>query len=173
MNDQNRRWEVAVVLLLLVAGGVLGLVATSWVWGRADIGPAMTESTPTVTGRELLPSGRAVAFLALASASALLATRRTGRTLIGAILAFAGLAAAASSYRLALELPARAGPLWSAVAGLLIFAAGVFTVARARGWPEMSPRYQHTRLPPSSAERPTSQQTWDALDRGEDPTSGM
>jgi uncharacterized membrane protein (TIGR02234 family) len=191
VSDRKPGWEVAVVLLLLVGGGVLGLVVTSWVWGHAFIDDGVTESTLDVTGRELLPLGRAMAVLALAAAIALLATRGTGRFLIGSILAFAGLAQAVYSFNLARELTTRvmdwateAGfavvgtdadpsrPLWNAAAGLLVFVAGVLVAARGQAWPGLSRRFQRAGKGPAQDERPTSQQSWDALDRGEDPTAG-
>jgi uncharacterized membrane protein (TIGR02234 family) len=191
VSDRKRGWEVAVVLLLLVGGGVLGLVATSWVWGHALIDEGVSKSTLDVTGWELLPLGRAIAVLALASAIALFATRWRGRFLIGSVLAFAGLAQAVYSFNLARELSTRvmvwateAGfvavgaeadpsrPMWNAAAGLLISAAGVLVAIRGQAWPGLSRRFQRAGTAPARDERPTSQQSWDALDRGEDPTIG-
>ena len=170
---------------------MLGLVVTSWAWGYALIDDGVTESTLDVTGQELLPLGQAIAVLALASAIALLATRGTGRLLLGSVLAFAGLAQAAYSYNLVRDLPTRvmdwateAGfaavgaeadpsrPMWNAAAGLLIFVAGVFVAARGQAWPGLSRRFQRTGTPLAQDERPTSQQSWDALNHGEDPTVG-
>jgi uncharacterized membrane protein (TIGR02234 family) len=61
--------------------------------------------------------------------------------------------------------------------GLVLLAAGALTVVRGRHWPGMSSRYE---TPAARASRETAsvreQSTtpkglWDALDRGEDPTT--
>jgi membrane protease YdiL (CAAX protease family) len=48
--------------------------------------------------------------------------------------------------------------------------AGGWIAVRGPRWPSMGRRYERTPQPPP-AERLTSRETWDALDRGDDPTT--
>ena len=117
------------------------------------------------------------------------ATRRIGRVLIGSTLAVAAVYAGLSSTRLGISLTddvrdwaAEAGHdilgatggsaemNWYLIACVLIFLAGGWIAVRGPSWPSMGGRYERTRRPPS-AESLTSRETWDALDRGDDPTT--
>jgi hypothetical protein len=53
--------------------------------------------------------------------------------------------------------------------GLLVLAAGVIAVVRGRRWAQMGSRYDAPGAARLSAEG--SPALWDALDRGEDPTT--
>lgn len=188
----------AATLAVLLAGGVLCLVASGLTVGVAQ--PTGRVVPPvTVTVRDALPALQAVGLLALAAVVAVHATRRTGRRLIGALLAVAGIGSAAWAAWSALDLAAAvarqaAGPdgaggyavqavqpaavALAVAGGLLVGAAGLAVVVRGPGWPGMGTRYERggwaaergsTSGQPHSAEQ-GERATWDALDRGEDPT---
>jgi Tryptophan-associated transmembrane protein (Trp_oprn_chp) len=190
MTDRAHRWEIAVVLVLLVTGGALGMVVTNSVWGRAYTDDSLLEMAMDVTGLELLPVAQTVAILALVATIGIWLTRGWGRRLLGTVLAAAGLAIAGSSYALARDLPTRvtdwagetgfvalgadADPsraLWNTVAGLLICVAGGWIAVRGSRWPTLGRRYERGPNRRTAAEPLTSQQSWDALDRREDPTA--
>ena len=79
--------------------------------------------------------------VALAGVVAIAATRGWARALIGAVLAAAGVA----------SLPR----------GALLALAGAFVAVRGPRWPALGARYEVV----------TEHDAWDALDRGEDPTT--
>jgi uncharacterized membrane protein (TIGR02234 family) len=187
----QRRGTVAylVVLGVLLVGAVLCLVGSGMSWGsaqRADL----VSSEVAVSGGDLVPAGQAVGLLGLAAVVAVHATRRWGRRLVGVVLVAAGISVLAQTYRawrdLAdgvmqyLEGPAGGGefagpvtfwggPLIMAAGGAAVAAAGVAVAAWGPRWPGMGARYER---PTSSraAKEPGERATWDALDRGEDPT---
>ncbi len=200
MNRWYRR-ELVVALVLLVAGGVLCVVAGSRVWGEGLVDDGLSTTVQQVTGRDLFPLGPAVGLVALAAVIAVPATRRTGRRIVGVLLAFAGLATAIGAYGLALELTthvstwleptpevtgmvseASAESNWAlltSLGGLLVALAGVAVAVRGSRWPGMGRRYERGTLagdaPNGVAKDPSGsgagRETWEALDRGEDPTS--
>lgn len=164
MTRRPRR-ELAGACILTLAGAVIVLLAGGrrWVAGRPP-GAA-------VTGNELLPSAHALALVALAGVVALLAARHRARLAVGVALAVAGLVIAGSAAdRLGEATPA--WPILTMAGGLLVAGAGVLTVARGRAWPALGARYDAPadRLP-VNRQPPTDSDAWDALDRGEDPTS--
>jgi len=189
--------EYGAALVVLVTGGVLCLVAASRPWGEATVHDGLAATTTAVTGRDLFPLAPAVGLLAVAAVVAVPAARRVGRRVVGTVLVAAGLATALGSYGLALELPARVmtwaersgsttGPVEEAIAepnwarltvlgGVLIAGAGLAVAVRGPRWPGMGTRYERdarageprTDPPPTV----TGRETWDALDRGDDPTA--
>jgi uncharacterized membrane protein (TIGR02234 family) len=60
-----------------------------------------------------------------------------------------------------------------AVGGAALVAGGLLTIGRGRGWPAMGARYER-RAPPAPTGTGDAARdgmaTWDAIDRGEDPT---
>jgi uncharacterized membrane protein (TIGR02234 family) len=190
-----RRGYVA-ALLCLVAGGTLELVATARTWGEAAVHDGLVTTTMQVGGRELVPLAPAVGLLALAAVVAVPATRRTGRRLVGAALATAGLVTVVWSTAVVTDLTARiaqfagasgdvtgvhTAPGWAvlaAAATALIAGTGLAVVVRGSAWPSMGQRYDRrpARASPSGpgddlSDRRAGREAWDALDRGEDPTS--
>lgn len=193
-TPQSRAYPAA--LLCLVAGGALGLVASARTWGAAAVDDGLVTTTVQVSGRELVPLGPAVALLALAAVVAVPATRRTGRRLVGAVLATAGLVTAAWAAVVTTDLTARTAqwvgssggdvtgvqtaPAWAVLAtaaAVLIAGTGLAVLIRGAGWPALGRRYERraARLDPPAAGDPSDlragRETWDAMDRGEDPTS--
>jgi hypothetical protein len=171
--------EPAVAAVLAVAGGALALRSATKTWvlvttPRPAPLPAVHDS---VTGRDAVPWAAAMAFLAIAGGVALFATRRTGRVVLGAVLALAGALISAGAL-----LGARPGaqsfqhaaahPAWPAlfgIGGLAVAIGGALTLARGRRWAQLSARYDA----PGSAKPPAdgAPGLWDALDRGDDPTA--
>jgi tryptophan-associated transmembrane protein len=130
------------------------------------------------------PAATALALVALAGAGTLLLVRGWARTVIGVLL----LGAAAGIVAVFLTRPditwfALTGSPGAAVsmhrsvwawlgvtAGVVIGAAALATGWRGRGWPAPRRRFSGpTGTPTSQADRPRD--AWEALDRGEDPTT--
>jgi uncharacterized membrane protein (TIGR02234 family) len=181
-----RRGLLAAELLCLL-GSALVLLAVSRAWVSAELAAAAPlPSRPfRLSGTELAPGTRALGVVGLAGVAALPATRKSGRVLVGLLIAAAGVGIVAVLARTMLD-PAAAisradvkshayfaatpglGP-WPYVAllgAVLLAVAGVLVVVRGRSWAAMSTRYD------APAERTSTTETsqWEALDRGEDPT---
>ncbi|SED80593.1 TIGR02234 family membrane protein [Jiangella alba] len=195
MTPSARR-EYAGALLLLAAGGVLGLVAASRPWGSGEQSSSLSVTSDTVSGSDLLPLAPAAALVALAAVVAVPALRRAGRRVVGGVLAVLGVVQAVMAVLVLPDLagrvsdwlttgPESAGPVdsvstspvWAvavALAGLLVALAGLLVAVRGPSWPSMGSRYERTagrasrRAPAKPAEG--NRATWDALDRGDDPT---
>lgn len=193
----SARREYLGALVLLAAGGVLGLVAASRSWGSAEVSSSLSVTSTTVSGSDLVPLAPAVALVALAAVVAVPAVRRLGRRIVGAVLAVLG---AVQAVLAALALPDLAGrvrdwlesspdglgsaeqistsPGWAVavvVAGLLVTAAGALVAVRGPGWPAMGSRYERPGGPrrekPAARPADGNRAAWDALDRGDDPTT--
>jgi hypothetical protein len=173
------RREPAVAAVLAVVGGGLALWSATKTWvlvttPRPAPLPALHEP---VTGRDAVPWAAAMAFLAIAGGVALFATRRTGRIVLGAVLALAGALIAAGAVlgaRPGAESFQRAAvtaawPVLFGLGGLAVAAAGILTAVRGRRWAQLSARYEA----PGAAKPPAegAPGLWDALDRGDDPTA--
>lgn len=183
MTGRSREYLAA--LVLLAAGALLGLAAAGRTWGTAEVTGGLAAATEDVAGRELVPYAPAVAWLALAALLAVPATRRTGRRVVGGVVALAGLALLVGAFRATAGLADRVAeraadgsgtvtavqtsPGWAAatvVAGLAVAAAGAWVAFRGSRWPGMGSRFERGR-----PRRAGARDAWDALDRGEDPTS--
>ena len=146
MSPSARR-EYLGTLVLLAAGGVLGLVAASRPWGSAELSSSLSVTSTTVSGSDLVPLAPAVALVALAAVVAVPAVRRLGRRVVGAVLAVLGAVQAVLAAVALSDLTGRiedwlagspdspgadaeitTSPAWAVavvVAGLLVLAAGV------------------------------------------------
>ena len=191
--SSRRGLTTAVLLCLLGAFVVLVAAGRPWVSVEVPAGPLADARTDVHTGTELVPGLSALGLLGLAGVVALAATRRIGRVLVGVVLVATGggvVASVLSAYGTALaeELPdqptdaAATLSVWSVLTllgGVLLVAAGVLTVARGRTWAELGQRYEAPAgaAPQTPTEQPTEQPTerslWEALDRGEDPTTTL
>jgi uncharacterized membrane protein (TIGR02234 family) len=194
----SARRELAVALAALVAGGTMCLVFAGRAWGEAVVDDGLSTTTEQATGRDLLPLAPAVGLLALAAVVAIPATRHVGRLVVGLVLVLAGLATAIGSVRLARDLPSHvvswalqageaaesvhgatahpAAALLTGAGGLLVAGVGVAVLLLGRTWPAMGRRFDRDGHaggePKTDATRPvSSRDTWDALDRGDDPTA--
>lgn len=196
MSPAARR-EYAVALLLLAAGGVLGLVAASRPWGTGEQSSSLSVTSTPVSGSDLLPLAPAVALVALAAVVAVPAVRRAGRRIVGAVLALLGAVQAVMAVVVLPDLagrvsdwlttgPEAAGPVDSVsttpawpvavvVAGLLVAVAGLLVAVRGPSWPAMGARYERPggggRRERAARPAEGNRAAWDALDRGDDPTS--
>lgn len=191
------RAGLPLAVALCVAGAALVLLAASqpWVVAVVDPGPPLPPSREPLTGAAVVPPVPALGWVALAGAAALLATRRTGRLVVGALLLLAGagtaLLAAGALLDARAALPALAAggtaepavrsleqTVWSlpaVVGGGLVAAAGLLTAVRGRSWSAMPGRYDAPGAPrPAEPRRRVDPDAaaWEALDRGEDPTAG-
>jgi uncharacterized membrane protein (TIGR02234 family) len=182
------RRTYGLTLLACLAGAGVALVAVTRTWSVAVTPRAgMSPLRDTRTGADVEPWVIGLALVALAGTGALLATGGWVRRALGGVLALAGAGVAVGAVigRIGLD-PGEAGPagtLWPAVCALggAIIAVGGLTAARhGHRWPTMSARYDRT---PATAEpertvpQPApgapidSRAAWDALDRGDDPTT--
>jgi uncharacterized membrane protein (TIGR02234 family) len=184
------RRELQAAVGLLLAGSAVVLLAASRPWGAAvvDQGARLPVRHVQVTGDDLAAGLRALGLVALAGVVALVATKAWGRLLVGALVLGSGLgvvglalaAGGATAVRDHLPADVEAGTVrdvtttgWPAGAGLggaLVAASGALVLLRGRRWATLSSAY---RPPAARAPEPptTDKAVWDALDRGEDPTS--
>ncbi|PZF84369.1 Trp biosynthesis-associated membrane protein [Jiangella anatolica] len=191
MTSPARR-EYLGALLLLAAGGVLGLVAAGRTWGTGAESSSLSVTETSVSGSDLLPLAPAVALVALAAVVAVPAVRRLGRRIVGGVLAVLGAAQAVMAVVVLPDLdgrvadwlagsPESAGPvesvattpLWPvavALAGLLVALAGLLVALRGPSWPSMGARYERAGRAARAKPAAGNRATWDALDRGDDPT---
>ena len=190
------RRELALALAALVVGGTTCLVFAGKAWGEVAVDDGLTTTAEQATGRDLLPLAPAVGLLALAAVVAIPATRHVGRFVVGLLLVLAGLATAIGSARLARDLPSHvvswasqgaaesvhgaaahpAAALLTGAGGLLVAGVGVAVVLRGPTWPAMGRRFDREgrpgAKPKTDATRSvSSRDSWDALDRGDDPTA--
>jgi uncharacterized membrane protein (TIGR02234 family) len=157
----RRQLTLAVVACVVAAGLALFAASRAWV---VEVRPRPTP-LPAVsisrTGGDLAPVLPSLAFVALAGASGLVATRGRGRSVVGALLVAsgAGMAAAAiagglmsvGSAVLADGATAEGEPwafVWATagvLAGAAVAAVGVTTVRRGMAWPAMGTAYERRR----------------------------
>lgn len=181
-------WAVACVagaaLVLLAAGRHWATVTYSQVTGSPE--------AVTLTGGQLVGHLTSSALAAVAAAIAVLAVRGVGKRVIGAVVSLCGVAvvlgvrsgvsagavtAAAADHGTLAATGAgtvSTAALWPSVAvagGVVLVVAGLVAIAVAARWPGMSGRYD--RAPAAGARRAVSadRALWDAIDRGDDPTS--
>ena len=197
MTPGRRGLTVAIGLCLLGSLLVLGTASRTWVEVVVLRGAVLPETTASVRGSDLVTGLRAVGFVGLAGVLALLATRRTGRVLVGALLALCGAAVvglvarvmgrlyqeallteqvlALSPVGVRTDGPATPWPWLCLAGGALLAATGVLVALRGRRWAEMSRRYDapaaQQEAAPVDGEQ-AERRLWEALDRGEDPTTG-
>ncbi|GAA0803839.1 Trp biosynthesis-associated membrane protein [Spirilliplanes yamanashiensis] len=174
------RRGLARAVLACLAGAGLALFAATRVWavertGRSGGLPALEAAR---TGGDLLAWLPAVALAGLAGAGALLALKGVARRAAGVLIVAAGALTAAGG----VAGLGRADDVWwpalTVLGGLAAAAGGALAVARGHRWSAMGARYE--RPAGTRAGGPTADQAradpardaWDALDRGEDPTTG-
>jgi uncharacterized membrane protein (TIGR02234 family) len=179
--------ELTVAVLLAAVGSGLALYAASRAWVITEVArpqplpPVVAESS----GRDVVPWAAAMAFVGLAGGIALPATRRLGRVVVAAVVAFAGAVMVAGALA---GWATGAGPgervevrgAWPALflaGGAAALAAGTLAIVRGRRWAAMGERYEApggaapARSDGPAPARDDATGLWDALDRGEDPTT--
>ncbi|HVS68461.1 MAG TPA: Trp biosynthesis-associated membrane protein [Mycobacteriales bacterium] len=177
-------------LVGLVVGGVLVLVASGRVWSSTTVNlPGAPASPVSVTGHAIEPSLPALAIALLAMAAAVIAARGRMRRAIGVLItvvggaavavALAGRAAVSSaltSHEIGgLGVPAHgtANGWWvvAAVGAVDAALAGLAVTFGSGTWAAMGQKYEAPQsTAPVTAGADSAVGTWDALDRGEDPT---
>ena len=179
---EGRRGLVAAVAGC-AGGAALTLYAAAQTWTvhvQTRPAPLPDLRTPE-TGSVLASWLPALAFVALAGAGALVATRRAARFAVGALLVAVGLGIVAGGGYGLLGVPDihPGGPLACLAGGLVIAGAGALTIRRHPSWPVMGARYERHPAPTRSPDTPAGRahagstdttSAWDALDRGDDPT---
>lgn len=170
------RRELPVWIAVTVLGSVLVLWASGRDWVRETGGGVIAAS-----GGRLSPVLTPLALAVLAGVVAVLATKGLARRLVGALIALCGAGAAVAAWRAtdhATVMSALSGKIsgwdttvwpWVAIlGGVLMAAAGALAVLRGSRWTGMSARYDR---PGPREARQDDRSLWDALDRGDDPTS--
>jgi uncharacterized membrane protein (TIGR02234 family) len=170
-------------------GGLLVLLTGGREWAHTSLSgvAGAGRSTLSVTGHQVAPSITAVGISLLALAAAILASNGVMRRLAGVLVVLVSGAAigiaitargdvsAALRHRevgpTGFTVHATANGWWvvTAIGGVLALSAGVMTVFHSQRWSQMGEKYDAP-----SAQRPTKDPAtvaWDALDRGEDPTT--
>jgi hypothetical protein len=177
MNLTGRRGLTVTAVACALAAAVVLLAATRG-WQEVilhQVAPLPPRTTHR-TGTDLAPWLPALGAVALAGAGALFATRGVARAVVGVLLALSGAGTAVAALVTLDDRVTVVWPLLCTVAAAVITAAGVVTVRFGRSWPGMGARYDRPAPAPAGATgtptRPASQaELWDALDRGEDPTT--
>ena len=183
--------------LLAAAGSGVILLTIGRGWASGDVTTPITFKV-TASGSQLTGVPYALGLAGLAGSVALLAVRNVGRYLVGALLALAG---AGTVYAVADRLHAldsalrssanaqglgsdavidhvsnNVWPYLTVFGGVVLCLAGIYTLARGRGWSGLGGRYE---TPAASAEAAveaaagrsvTARDIWDAQGRGNDLT---
>ena len=192
------RRSLAAALLLGALGATVVLLSAGQIWaeGVASVGGGtvpVEADGGTVTG---VPT--ALAIVGLAALFAVFAVRRTGRTLVAALLALSGAGAALAAFlgasdssalnaeaarisgdtaAVVADLTHTAWPYVTAAGAVLILLAGLLALRFGKAWPAMGGRYERSGTPRTGRKAPSvdpdrPEDLWKALDRGEDPTRG-
>jgi hypothetical protein len=169
--------------------GLLVLLASGRVWSSATARlPGAAVSKVSVTGHAVEPSLPALGIALLALAAGLIAAKGALRRLVGALVvvvggtalgvAVAGLGSVSSALTahepggLSLPIHGTANGWWvmAAIGGLLAVIVGGLAVGRSGNWAALGRKYEAPGTPQRVAAGESAVSTWDALDRGEDPT---
>ena len=195
------RAEYGLVLALDVVGAAAALLISTRIWQTVTAPRPRPFAAVTVdlSGRTVDAAVTALALAALAAVVAVVATRRVARQAVGVALgvvgvaivwrSLSGFAAVSSSRAQSLAREHHRGivltdaqphvavhtvwPALCAVAGGLIVISGVIAALRGQHWHGMSTRYE---APTAAAvdgppRAPTDLAMWNAIERGDDPTS--
>jgi hypothetical protein len=193
---ERRRFAIVVVVLLLGSIGILAAFSATWVVAEVPVfAGADAQGSPArevaLAGRDLVPLGSAMGWVGLAAIASLLATRTWGRRVTGAAVLLAGgiagvtgvafaftevasggggafveAALASRTDAVAASVSVSAWWLLAVVSGLGLMACGMLALVEGPSWPRLGARYSRA----SAGAVPSAAATWDALDRGEDPT---
>ena len=167
----SRRGLTAALALLGVGAGLL-LLAYGRTWVSVTVSDAGLPALHVdLSGHDLQPEGTAAAIVALAGVAAVVATRRVGRIVSGALLVLVGLGVAVRSVQFATGHASRPGygdtvaslvaertgvalprmaadaTAWWALAlvgGVLVAAGGAVVLLRGKDWTGLGGRYERT-----------------------------
>jgi uncharacterized membrane protein (TIGR02234 family) len=170
----------------LLAGGLLGLVASAQPWWRATGEGADVPFTGTGSTAGL---SQALVVVALAGTVLMLSLRTRGKQVLAVLLALTGSGIvltgllrprpSGTAVRTKLReislidqysLVSTAWPYVYAVAGVVIFAAAVTTLLRAPQWPQRAARFERDTGTPAVVDTSDPAVWWKAMDAGVDPT---
>lgn len=181
-------------LLLLAAGGGLTLLAASSSWARLSAEDGLVGVSATVTGSGMAPLCVAAGVVSLAAVPAVLAVRRWLRAVVAVVVVALAVAALVQVAGSATDVGRAAREWWAVEVGALAetavvvptpwpfvavvslsltVAGGALVLLRGRQWRGLSSRYDApARSFGGRAQAGASgdADTWQALDRGEDPT---
>lgn len=183
----KRGLEMAAALVLAASGAALVLVATGRSWVVSGQVCLAKDLCRAYSARgEGAAALRAMGLAALAGVVAVIASRRWGRTLVGAVLAALGAAIMAGGARgwrdpdparrsgglwpPDVQVLATGWPLVAATGGSLVLVAGLLVVVRGTKWQRMSKRYDGPQPAATGDGARTDAALWDSLSRGDDPT---
>ena len=193
MSSPGRRYAGVLVMLLVSSVGILVSYGATWAVAVVPVFAGEGESPGrevVLAGRDLAPLGGAMGWVGLAAVAALLATRTWGRRVTGAAVLLAGGVAGVTGITFALTEVATGGggafiaaalgtqasttsvsvSAWwivAVVSGLAVLACGFLALLDGPNWPRLGERYSR---PDTHSGQRSAASTWDALDRGEDPT---
>lgn len=164
-----------VAFAVLLGGGLLGLLLASQAWWTLPSAPAISGNQASATLAGVL-AGAAVAGGALA-----LLLRRTGRRILGGLLAVIGVGMVLTGWAARTPpvtttpfdagAPSATGAQFAyAGTGLLVAVGGVLLLLRAHRWPARADRFSRLDRAAVRAEDDAGE-VWKALDQGFDPTS--
>jgi len=183
------RRGLAGALAAIVLAGAATLLCAGRQWGAATLTASTgARVSAQVTGRDVSEALPALGVLLLVLAVSVVATRGQLRRIAGLVVVAAGgaivavaitsrddVAAALRAKAFAVASPdvhsgLSAWAVVAAVAGVLAVLAGAATAVAGHGWPGLGRRYE---APTPSTALPADREgsTWEALDRGEDPTT--
>lgn len=198
---RSARRALTVWLVTVAAGAALVLLAAGRIWAtvtfHAGTGPIGRGET-SLTGGDLVAWLTPASLAALAAMAAVLATRGVARRVIGALIAFLGVAVlvacwdgtraetianAAEEHTTSVVVStgrtvaeSRLWPLAAVAGGLVMIGGGAVAAVKGGHWPGMSSRYDR----PGGGSRtggggrsavPSGERAmWDAIDEGIDPT---
>ncbi len=176
MNDRR---QLTIAIVGCAAGAGLALFASSRTWLVTQTVRAAPQP-PLVTDRsgvDITPLLPALAWVALAAAGGVLATRSLARVVVAVAMLLAGLGVGVEAVRIAAGTDGvrAVWPTLCVIGALLVVAAAALTLYGGRRWPAMGARYERARpqhRPASSDDAPdgSAAQMWDAIDHGLDPT---
>ena len=181
----TRRGPALAVVGCAIGGGLL-LLAAGREWAHTTSTAGGGRTLLTVTGRQVAPSLTAVAIALFALAAAIVASSGVMRRVVGVVVVTVAAAAigvalnargqVSSALRsrevirgVAVHATANGWWIVALLGGILSLAAGVMTVFRSRQWSRMGEKYDAPTAPRPAKDPATV--AWEALDRGEDPTT--
>lgn len=193
-------YRVALIGLVGAGLIVIAAFALPWASANLPLVSGLSDTGTEVsfTGRELYPMAAAMPLLGFAAVAGVFATRGWARVIVGLVVVGAGLVTAVSAIGFGLDPQAvlaaalvgqqavgqlaggqleqwASTPWWALglIGGLALTAVGGLIVVRGRTWPGLSQRYERSVAAKSGQDAApiSTLSAWDALDRGEDPTT--
>lgn len=186
----KRELQLAVLLCLLGSAVILFALGRPWFSVETAHRITIQAVRASVAGDKVASGAQALGYVGLAGVVALAATKRWGRVLVGVLVLASGVGVIVSVCRVLADGVQRralatlgpgeftapsttSGWAWLVlVGGVLLIGSGLLVAVRGRRWAALSSAYE---APSSRAPEPpaTDKGVWDALDRGEDPTSSL